>query len=353
VIAAMTAGQEKLLGESVTYAVTASGSTPLSFQWRKDGVAIAEATRSTLTLVSIGAADAGTYSVVVTNSVGAITSANAALSVKLPGRIVNLSILTSLSSPGDAFTLGVVLGGAGTRGSIPLLLRAAGPSLFQFGVLDGLGDPKLEVFSGALKNGENDDWGGSNALLTAISQAGAFSFLAPSSKDAALLARGLAADTSIKISGSAGSTGTVIAELYDASDRATMTSDTPRVINVSVLKPIGAGLTAGLVINGSTEVTVLVRAIGPSLTAFGVMGPVADPKIEILRADRTVLTANDDWGGGAELAETFSKAGAFALAGTSKDAAVIAKLAPGNYTVQVSAANAATGSALVEIYEVP
>ena len=125
------------------------------------------------------------------------------------------------------------------------------------------------------------------------------------------------------------------------------------LINVSVLKQVGTGITAGFVIGGSGIKNVLVRAVGPTLgSAFGIGGAVSDPQLT-LNSGQTVVASNDNWGGGATLATAFSSVGAFALPATSLDAAVVASLHPGSYTVQVSGVSGTTGLILVEIYELP
>jgi hapalindole H/12-epi-hapalindole U/12-epi-fischerindole U synthase len=79
-----------------------------------------------------------------------------------PTRLSNLSILTALATRGENFALGFVVGGAGTGGPKPLVIRAAGPSLGAFGIGGLLDDPLLEFFSGPTKTGENDNWGGAD-----------------------------------------------------------------------------------------------------------------------------------------------------------------------------------------------
>jgi pectate lyase/pectin methylesterase-like acyl-CoA thioesterase len=75
-------------GAQAQFAVTAEGSSPLSFQWRKDGVAIPGATNATYTIASASADDAGSYTVTVTNTAGGATSDPAALTVIAPPSIV-------------------------------------------------------------------------------------------------------------------------------------------------------------------------------------------------------------------------------------------------------------------------
>ena len=132
-------------------------------------------------------------------------------------RLVNLSILTTLASGGDTMIVGTVIGGAGTSGVKPLLMRAAGPSLATFGLTGLLDDPKLEFFTNATKIGEDDDWGGAASLSAVFTQVGAFPYIASTSKDAALFAPAVAAGSnSVRVSGSGAAGGAVIVELYDA-----------------------------------------------------------------------------------------------------------------------------------------
>jgi hypothetical protein len=252
--------------------------------------------------------------------------------------------------------MGYVVGGAGTSGSKPILIRAAGPTLgaAPFSIPGALADPRLELFAGQTKTAENDNWGGSATLSTAFASVGAFAYVNATSLDAAALADIAAGDNSVRASANGNGTGTVIAELYDSTSFANMTTTSPRLVNVSVLKHLGTGLTAGFVIDGTGPKRVLVRAVGPTIGAapFNVPGAVADPQLT-LYSGQTSIASNDNWGGTAELTAAFSQVGAFALPADSRDAALLATLQPGNYTVQVSGTAGTTGVAIVEVYEVP
>jgi len=72
-----------------------------------------------------------------------------------------------------------------------------------------------------------------------------------------------------------------------------------------------------------------------------------------LRAGQNEIGTNDNWGGTTALTTAFNAVGAFALPATSRDAALLAALPPGSYTVQVSGVGATSGVALIEVYEVP
>jgi hypothetical protein len=302
-----------------------------------------------------GSTGSGTGSTGTTGgAVGGTTGTGGTTATTNPGRLVNLSILTGVSSAGDSFTMGYVVGGAGTSGSKPILIRAAGPSLQQLGVTGFLADPKFDTFAGSAQTGDNDNWGGTAALTTAFSAVGAFAYSSSGSLDAAVLATLSAGDNSVKVSGNGAGTGTVIAELYDSTPNNSFTAATPRLINVSVLKHLGTGLTLGFVIGGSTGKTVLIRAVGPTIGAppFNVGGAIADPQFTLF-SGQTGIGANDNWGGTAALTAAFSQVGAFGLPPASRDAALVTTLQPGSYTVQVNGVNSTTGVAIVEVYEVP
>ncbi len=270
------------------------------------------------------------------------------------GRLINLSVLTDIATAGDSFTLGYVVGGTNTTGSKPLVIRAAGPSLGALGVGGTLDDPKLETFAGSTSTGVNDNWGGSAQLTAALSAVGAFPYTGPTSRDSAVSANITTRDNSVAVSAAGNGTGTVIAEIYDATPAANFTATTPRLLNVSVRKHLGTGLTAGFVLGGGSPTKVLIRAVGPGLAAFGVEGTVVDPQLTLFNSSSTQVDSNDNWGGSAALTAAFNSVGAFALPGaTSRDAALLVTLPPGGYSVQVTGVANTTGTALVEVYEVP
>jgi hypothetical protein len=358
VVASPPASTSIAAGTKVTLSATATGTAPLTYQWFRNSVALPGATQASFTLDRPRPSDAGQYSVTITNSAGSVTSTPADLTIKPVSRISNLSILTSLSSASDNFTLGFVLRGALSAdpgGGKPVLIRAVGPSLAPLGVQGALDDPKLELLNGSTLTTSNDNWGGATALSDAFRAAGAFAFASPTSRDAATSTRVNATNNSIRISGTA--SGLVLAELYDATLADDFEIASPRFANVSVLKNIGSGLTAGFVIDGAEPVQLLVRAIGPALAGFGVAGTVADPKLDLFPSgSTTAIYSNDNWGAATNASQVAAAAisvGAFALAQESKDAVLLVTLAPGSYTAQVSGVNNTTGTALVEVYEVP
>jgi hypothetical protein len=351
------------LGETVTLQVIAAASPPPTYQWQRNGVAIAGATAATLTLANLQAAQAGTYTVVIGNSLGSVTSAAATLTIGAasnPARLVNLSILANLD-PREVMTMGTVLGGAGTTGLKPLLARAAGPSLTQFAISSYLPNPAMRLnytSKGPTLVATNTGWGGSTVLSTTFAAVGAFSYTSAASKDSAISQSALAAGSyTVEVSDANGAGGVVIAELYDATPNSAFTTATPRLVNVSVLKQInfGSTLTAGFVIGGTGSKQILIRAVGPSLGQFGISGLMSDPRLTLNQSGVTApIKTNDDWGGDSAIVAASAKVGAFALSGPGTyDAALLVTLAPGSYTAQASGYAISSGLVLVEVYEVP
>lgn len=352
-ISAQPISRRAAVGDSVLFSVSATGTAPMSYQWYKNGMAIPGAILSELSFPKVAAGDAASYHVTVGNSAGMVQSSTVTLSIVPPelARLVNLSLLTSLSE-GESFTLGFVVGGDAARAAKPLLIRAGGPSLSQFGVATPHGDPAIELFAGQTKVDQNNDWGGGASLGTIFSAVGAYPYLSAGSKDAALYGASIpSGGNSVRVSGVGSSSGTVLAELYETTPAQELTASSPRLINVSVMKNVGAGMVVGFVVGGTGARTVLVRAVGPSLSAFGVTGVLADPAVTLFDASGAALRSNDNWETASSA--TMQAVGAFALSAGSKDAALGATLAPGSYTLQVAGVGGTAGVVLVEVYEVP
>jgi cyclophilin family peptidyl-prolyl cis-trans isomerase len=347
-----------------TVAFNAPSANATSYRWERNGIAVGGATGATLVISNVTAANAGTYVAFATNALGTTVSEPAALTVATVaatdvGRLVNLSIRTSAGAGDKVLTVGAVIGPFGSDATLPLVIRAIGPTLAQFDVPGVLADPVMTFYKqgNATPIDSNDNWGGSAAMSAAFSAVGAFA-LPGNSADSAIVrnAPGVApGDYTVQITGKGSAGGTVLAELYDAIGSA-RTAASPRLINLSTRAPIDAGsdLTVGFYIGGATARTVLVRGVGPSLAAFNVPGLMANPQLELFNDARQRILANDDWGGAAELSSTATAVGAFPLIGaTSKDAVVVVTLAPGAYTARVSGVDNTGGTAIVEIYEVP
>ena len=130
----------------------------------------------------------------------------------------------------------------------------------------------------------------------------------------------------------------------------------PQLANLSTRAALGTRgdlLIAGFVIQGEGVKRVLIRAIGPTLSAFAVPSPLPDPAMTLVDESGRALAESDDWSpADASLPAAFAATGAFALPTGSRDAALIASLPPGSYTVLVRSADAVSGgTVLAEIYD--
>lgn len=272
-------------------------------------------------------------------------------------RIVNFSA-RAVSGPGNqALIMGFVVAGDGKN----LLVRGVGPGLTAYGLTNALADPLLSLYGSAGVLATNDDWqtptGAGQAdgatIAAAALRLGAFT-LANGSKDASLLFKVNSGAHTTSLARPNGTTGVALTEIYDVDGSATS-----RLVNVSARMNVTTGdgaLIIGVVIAGDAPKTLLIRGVGPTLTAYGVTGVLADPTIAVFNGS-TQVAANDNWETGTTTAAQISAAstavGAFALQAGAKDAALLLTLQPGSYTVQVSGVGATSGVALVEVYDVP
>jgi hypothetical protein len=356
VISAQPAAVQSITGASATLSVTVTNAADDSFQWYLNGKAVPGATTQSLILSSLTSAQAGSYTVTISNSAGSVTSQPAVVTVVDYSRIGNLSILATASAAAP-LTVGYTITGATTRSTLPALLRAAGPSLASFNISNFLPDPNLAVYSGTSVIATNDNWGSNQQSVQAADQlVAAFDFTSATSADAALVQAFTPGSYSMVIEGAGASSGSVLAEIYDATLAASVGTSAPRLINVSSLAQIGtanSSLTAGFVILGTAQKTVLIRGVGPTLTQLGVPNPAAQIQLTVYNKQSVAIATNSGWGDSTMLSNVFTQVGAFPLLAGSADAAVLLTLNPGSYTATVAPLNGSTGPALVEIYEVP
>jgi aryl-phospho-beta-D-glucosidase BglC (GH1 family) len=262
--------------------------------------------------------------------------------------LVNVSIRATAGSGANTLIAGFVLSGESAKA---MLLRGIGPTLASYNVPDPLVDPSVVLYNSRGNSlGANDDWGGDAALSAEFTSLGAFG-LSRSSKDAAMLTSLSAGAYTIHVTGSNGTSGPALAEVYDANKSVTGI----HLFNVSGRGAVDAisNLIAGFVIEGTGAMNVLVRAVGPTLTQSGVAGVISNPQVTIYNSSGVAFASNDDWGGTSELDSIFTRVGAFRLPAASKDAAILLTLSHGVYTAVVSGVDGSAGVALVEAYAVP
>jgi glucose/arabinose dehydrogenase len=241
----------------------------------------------------------------------------------------------------------VLIGGFILIGSAPkkVILRAIGPSLTVNGQpLPGrLSDPTLTLFDGvgnALAT--NDDW-----MISPQKQQIIDSTVAPTDpKESAIVATLQPGNYTAIMSGVGSATGIGVVELYDLDQPAPANP-----ANISTRGFVESGdnvMIGGFIVGGSQNRTVLARAIGPSLTVFGVPNALQDPILELHNSSGTTLAMNDNWKSDQQTQIT---ATGLAPSDDRESAIISSPLAPGNYTAIVRGSGPATGVALVEIYQ--
>jgi hypothetical protein len=359
-----TSAQTVAAGTSAVFSADVTGAS--SLQWWKDGTAIAGATTNALVLNAVSASAAGNYTLAATNSTGVTMSSVGTLTVNNVTNVADIGHLTNLSirsnvAAGQILSVGFGVGGANTTGTKPLLVRAVGPTLTSYGVsaTDAMADPTETIFLSGAAVATNDNWSGDATVSSRIGSTGAFPFSSASSLDAALAFTPAIGTYSVQIQGKNNTGGITLAEVYDATPNGSFTASTPRLINVSALTMVGTGdniLVVGFYVAGSTARTVLIRATGPALTAYGVTNYLVDPDLQLYTAgaNPVLIRENDNWGGDPQLVTAGNSVGAFPLTNpNSKDSVIMVTLPPGLYSAEVKGVGNTTGTALIEVYEVP
>ena len=264
--------------------------------------------------------------------------------------IPNGPVLMDLSARGTTYTgNNVLIGGFIVQGSQPvqLVVRCLAFSLASYGISNALGDSVIYLYD-ANNNliASNDDWFTSSDAETISS----YHRDPPNSIESALLVtlnpgNYTAIVKSYSDSQQAATAGVALFEVYDLRKSAS------RLGNVSARGQVGTGnniLIGGLIVGGSTPKPVVVRALGPTLTRFGVTGVLADPYLELRDGNGNLVEANNDWQQSPEAAAIMADGKA---PSNAKESAMARTLSPGNYTALVRGVGGTTGTALVEVYD--
>ena len=268
-----------------------------------------------------------------------LQSANvASVPIQVSAQLLNLSTRLRVQ-PGD----NALIGGFIIRGSEQkkVILRGIGPSLNLPGKLD---DPVIQLFnSNGVNIAGNDDWKTDQQNVESTG-------LAPSNdRESAIVITLDPGLYTLVMRGKNNSSGIGVVEAYDVGLAANS-----RLANVSTRGFIGTG--DNVLIGGffagpqtATFTGVVVRAIGPSLSQFGVPQAMPDPMLELHNGNGDTIATNDDWQSDQK---TQIQATGLAPSDSRESAILFQHFEPGPYTAIVRGKNNAVGVGLVEIYDV-
>jgi plastocyanin len=237
----------------------------------------------------------------------------------------------------------VLIGGFIITGNDPkeVVLRAIGPSLAAFGIANPLADPVLELHAsdGSLIT-MNDNW-----KDTQKAEIEASGFQPQNDLESAIISTLDPGSYTAVVSGKDGGIGVGLVEGYDLDQVADS-----QFGNISTRGFVETGtnvMIGGFILGGEDgNANVLIRALGPSLTAFGVSGALADPTLELRDGNGTLVRSNGNW---KDTQQTEIEA--TGLQPTNDlESAIFETLAPGPYTAIVAGKGDTIGVGLVEVY---
>lgn len=317
----------------------------LTFTASSDHPAIAKAAISASNLLVTPKA-LGTAQITVTGTDldgAAISQTFTVNIVSNPMHLANISTRLVVGTQDDALIGGFIVRGAGTK---RVAIRALGPSLASAGLTNVLADPKLELHdSNGRVLASNDNWKDSPNEQEIVDVG-----LAPKKPDEAVILTSLPASAvgsgyTAVVRGADGNGGTGLVEIYDLGS-----GPGSNIVNISTRGNVQHGddvMIGGFIVFGDGSQDVLVRALGPSLTAAGVAGALSDPTLTLNDVNGNQIDFNDDW----QKNPDADKIRATTIPPTNpKESAIVQTLAPGNYTAIVRGAGNATGIGLVEVY---
>ena len=257
-------------------------------------------------------------------------------------RLQNISTRALVGS-GDKVLIGgfIITGSEAKR----VIVRGRGPSLTGAQINDPVHDPVIELYNstpGQPAIATNDNW--QSTQKTEIEATG----LAPDSPLESAIVQTLAPGsyTVIVRDQDTSAVRLGIVEVFDVGP-----ASNSQLGNLSSRGFVGTGdnvLIGGVIVGPATtgNANLLVRSLGPSLGSFGVAGALPDPKLKVVDQNGAEIAANDDWR--ANQTDIQNQAPVLAPS-RDEEAALIASVAPGLYTVVVEG-KGATGVATVEIY---
>ena len=255
----------------------------------------------------------------------------------------------------------VMIGGFIVQGTEPktVIIRAIGPELTQFGVPNVLLNPTLELHNatGALI-ASNDNWQttiiGGIIMHSQVQQIINSGHAPMDPRESAIFASLPAGNFTAIVRGVNNTRGVALVEVYDLSPETD--SKLHNISTRSFVQTNDNVMIGGFIVAGNRPKRVIIRAIGPELSQFGVPNVLADPILELHRGNGALIASNNNWQttiiGGIIMQDQVQQILNSGHAPTDPmESAIIANLPAGNYTAIVRGVSNTTGVALVEVYD--
>jgi sugar lactone lactonase YvrE len=247
----------------------------------------------------------------------------------------------------------VLIGGFIITGSDPkkVLIRGIGPSLGGFGIVGALADPTLELHQGSTIIATNDNWKTKSDGSSQQAEIEATTIPPTNDLESAIVATLTPGAYTAILAGKDAGIGVGLVEVYDLAQMADS-----KLANISTRGFVDTDdnvMIGGLIVGNDTGGTskVIVRALGPSLANAGVQGALDDPALELHDGSGTLVASNDNWKTRADGSSQQAEIEATTIPPANDlESALVATLAPGNYTAVVRGKNNTTGVGLVEVY---
>jgi len=253
--------------------------------------------------------------------------------------LANISTRALVQTGNQVLIGGFIISGTGPK---KLVMRALGPTLSSFGVPGALQNPTLGLYNAAgTLISFNDNWGDAPNKQQIIDA----HLAPPNAAEPAILATLDPGNYNAIVRGVNNTTGVALVEGYDIEP-----GTSSQLENISTRGFVQTGdnvMIAGVIVGGSGgSQKVIVRALGPTLRNFGVANALADPTLELRDINGNLIQSNDNWRS-TQQAEIIATG---LQPPNDAESAIVATLAPSNYTMIVRGVNNTTGVALVEVY---
>jgi hypothetical protein len=261
-----------------------------------------------------------------------------------PSKLLNLSSRARVLTDDQVLIDGFIITGTQSKN---VAVRAIGPSLTGRGVPNALQDPVIGLFDGSVAVKTNDNWKTDDSNGTSQQAAVEAAGLAPTDDRESVVLASLAPGTyTAVVRGKNNAIGNGVLEIYDLSS-----ASASNLANISGRAFVDTGdnvLIGGFISGaGDTDAQIVVRAIGPSLSASGVPNPLQDPTLNLFDGNGTLAGVNDNW---RDSQQTQIQNSGLAPS-DDRESAIIGLFAPGNYTAIVRGKGNGIGVGLVEIYQ--